>query len=180
MELTDAELTRFRRVADQQEMRDVIYRYCRGIDRRDYDLVRSCYHPDAVDDHGDFRGGVDDFIAYVQRGLPRYERTMHVIGNVLADPDQDRGRVESYLVAYHHLAASRTKPARDFVAGLRYVDDFARRAGEWRIAARVCVFEWSRIDLVAPDGWVPAPTATQGRVDGTDLVFRASVAGGTP
>jgi hypothetical protein len=64
--------TRLARVIDQQEIRDVIYRYCRGIDRRDFDLVRSCYHPEAHDDHGVFRGGVDDFIAYIERDLARY------------------------------------------------------------------------------------------------------------
>lgn len=167
---------RVQRVVDQQEIRDVIYRYCRGIDRCDYDLVRSCYHVDATDDHGDFRGGVDEFIAYVQRGLPRFERTMHFIGNVLVEPTGDRSRAESYIVAYHRLAASRSKPERDFVAGLRYVDDFQRRDGEWRIAARVCAFEWSRIDPVAPGGWSPDPAATLGRRDGSDAVFAPSIA----
>jgi SnoaL-like domain len=166
---------RLLRIADQQEIRDVVYRYCRGIDRRNYALVRSCYHSDAVDDHGDFRGGVDEFIAYIQRGLPRFERTMHFIGNVLIESHGDEARSESYLVAYHRLAASRTKAERDYVVGLRYVDDFERRDDRvWRIAARVCVFEWSRIDVVAPGGWVPAGTATLGHPDGSDVVFAAS------
>jgi len=169
------DLARVERVINQQEIRDVVYRYCRGIDRRDYDLVRNCYHPDAIDDHGDFRGGVEEFISYVERGLPRFERTMHFIGNVLVEPDGGRARAESYIVAHHHLSKSRTKPERDFVVGLRYVDDFERREGEWRIAARVCVFEWARIDPVAPDGWAPAEVATTGRVDGSDPVFAPSV-----
>jgi hypothetical protein len=117
---------------DQQEIRDVIYRYCRGIDRREYDLVRSCYHPDATDDHGDFRGNVDEFIAYVASNLPRYERTMHFIGNVLVEVSGDAARAESYLVAYHRLPPSSSKPERDFVVNLRYVDDFQRRSGGWR------------------------------------------------
>jgi hypothetical protein len=166
---------RLTRAADQQEIRDVIYRYCRGIDRRAYDLVRSCYHADATDDHGDFRGGVDEFIAYVERGLDRFERTMHFIGNTLIEPAGERARAESYCVAYHHLRASRTKPERDYVVGLRYVDDFERRDGEWRIAARVCVFEWSRIDPLAPDGWTPSDTAARGQRDSTDVVFVASI-----
>lgn len=172
------QVARLERAADQQEIRDVIYRYCRGIDRCDYDLVRSCYHPDAIDDHGDFRGGVEEFIDYVQQGLPRFERTMHFIGNVLIEPDGDIARVESYIVAYHHLGASRTKPERDYLVGLRYVDDFERRAGEWRIASRVCVFEWSRIDPVAPGGWTPAGTATIGARDRTDAAYWPSVRGG--
>ena len=26
----------------KQDIRDVLYRYCRGVDRRDYDMIRSC------------------------------------------------------------------------------------------------------------------------------------------
>jgi ketosteroid isomerase-like protein len=164
-----------RSLVDQQQIRDVVYRYCRGIDRCDYDLVRSCYHPDAVDDHGDFRGGIDDFITYISDNLPRFERTMHFIGNVLIELDGDRARAESYLVAYHHLRASSTKAERDFTAGLRYVDDFERREGEWRIAARTYVFEWSRIDPVAPFNWAPAAVSAIGRRDASDVVFAERV-----
>ena len=46
----------------KQEITDVVYAYARGIDRLDFELVRSCYHPDAYDDHGAFKGNVDDFI----------------------------------------------------------------------------------------------------------------------
>ena len=171
---TDAD--RICRYLDQHDIREVIYRYCRGIDRRDYELVRSCYHLDATDDHGDFSGNIDDFLVYVQRSLPRYERTMHFIGNVLIDVHGDTARAESYLTAYHRVPASRTKPERDFIANLRYVDDFERRHGEWRIAARVCVFEFSRIDPVNPGGWVPTPESSVGRFDGADPVFAPSIA----
>ena len=127
MDAEGIDASALRRLLDIQEITEVIYRYCRGIDRRDYELVRSCYHADAVDDHGDFRGGVDEFLAYVAKGLPAFERTMHFIGNLLVEPEGDRARAESYLVAYHHLRASRTKPERDYLVGLRYVDDFERR-----------------------------------------------------
>jgi len=36
-------------------------RLARGTDRRDAALIRSCYHADAVDDHGAFRGGPAEF-----------------------------------------------------------------------------------------------------------------------
>lgn len=173
---TDHNWERLARVVDQQEIADVIYRYCRGIDRCDFELVRSCYHPDAIDDHGDFRGGVDDFIAFVQQGLPRFERTMHFIGNVLVEVQGDSARAESYVVAHHRMRASSTKPERDFDVGLRYVDDFERRDGEWRIAARVCVFDWSRIDPVEPRNWLPVDRAATGRRDREDAVFADSVA----
>ncbi|MER2157629.1 nuclear transport factor 2 family protein, partial [Rhodococcus sp. (in: high G+C Gram-positive bacteria)] len=33
---------------DKQAIREVVLTYCRGIDRLDFDLVRSAYHPDAI------------------------------------------------------------------------------------------------------------------------------------
>ena len=47
---------------DKQAIWEVMLRYCRSIDHRDHDLVRSTYHPDAYDDHGSFVGGIDDLI----------------------------------------------------------------------------------------------------------------------
>jgi hypothetical protein len=38
----------------ERDIRGVLARYCRGIDRGDYDLVRD-YHSDAIDEHGDVR-----------------------------------------------------------------------------------------------------------------------------
>ncbi|MBM3672399.1 MAG: hypothetical protein FJW86_09525 [Actinobacteria bacterium] len=50
----------------QQEIRDVLIRYTRGIDRMDGELVRSCYWPGAHDDHGAFQGPVEDFVEWFQ------------------------------------------------------------------------------------------------------------------
>jgi len=157
----------------EAEIRRVLYRYCRGIDRRDMALVRTCYHPDARDDHGDYVGGVDGFIEHCERTLPRFERTMHFLGNVLIEPTPslDRARSEAYLVAMHRLRANARKPARDFWVGLRYVDDFALRGGEWRIANRVCAFEWSRIDLVQDGPFSFGPGDTMGLCSADDAVF---------
>nr|WP_213245328.1 nuclear transport factor 2 family protein [Gordonia pseudamarae] len=38
-----------RDLLDRQAICDVVARYCRAIDRRDFDLLRTCYHPGAVD-----------------------------------------------------------------------------------------------------------------------------------
>ena len=49
-----------RALLDRIELRDLVMRYCRGIDRRDFALVRACYHDNAIDDHGSmFCGSAD-------------------------------------------------------------------------------------------------------------------------
>jgi hypothetical protein len=134
----------------QQAIRAVLYRYCRGIDRRDFELVRSCYHPGATDDHGKYSGDVEGFIDYVTVTLARFERTMHMIGNVIIERDGDSARSEAYAVAYHRLAARGEAPPRDYVVGLRYIDRIDRRDGRWAISNRVCALEWSRMDDITP------------------------------
>ena len=94
---------------DQQAVRDVLIRYTRGIDRMDPDLVRSCYHPDAYDDHGAFQGGTEEFVAWFQQALSFFERTMHFVGNQLVEVDGDIAHAESYCVAYHRRAATRRR-----------------------------------------------------------------------
>jgi hypothetical protein len=60
----------------QQEIRDVLIRYTRGIDRMDADLVRSAYWPGAHDDHGAFRGSVEELIDWLTV-LEHFDVTMH-------------------------------------------------------------------------------------------------------
>ena len=172
---------RLQELLDRRAITDVIYRYCRGIDRRQFDIVRACYHPDAVDLHGVYQGGVDGAIEYFAQQLSTYTMTQHMIGNVLIELDGDRARVESYVHSIHRLAPSARHPqARDFWVGLRYVDDFARRSGEWRIAKRVCVLDWTRTDPVPDGGWRFTDVDVIGRPDHTDPVFHPIADGVRP
>ncbi|MGE0482619.1 MAG: nuclear transport factor 2 family protein [Gammaproteobacteria bacterium] len=129
------------------QIADVIYRYARGIDRLDFDLVRSCYHADAYDDHGGFAGHVEEFIAAAGEFLRRWTATQHFMGNMLIEIDGDRARAETYAVAYHRREDADGN-GKDDVMGIRYVDRFEKRDGEWKIAHRVVANEWRRVDPV--------------------------------
>jgi hypothetical protein len=153
---------------DDRAIRDVVLRYCRGIDRMDQDLVRSCYHPDARDAHGTFEGGVDELITWVWRVLARYAVTQHFVANQLVELDGDQARSETYGVAVHRTPAG--KEAGNLVTGFRFIDDFERR-GEWRILRRVATTEWVRVWRPEDDWPVPAGMLT-GRRDRDDPVYR--------
>jgi len=159
-------------LAAQQEIREVLIRYTRGIDRQDVELVTSSYHPDAHDDHGAFQGGIDEFVAWLREGVwAYYDTTTHFIGNQLVEVAGDVGHAESYCVAYHRREIRDGEQGHDLVIGLRYVDRLERREGEWRIADRRCVFDWSRRDAIA-DEWDLPPEALRGRRDRNDPVYR--------
>jgi ketosteroid isomerase-like protein len=163
-------MERLRRLADENDIRKVIYRYCRALDRFQWDEVRACYHPDATDNHGDFRGDVDGFIEMISGRMPRLVSSSHFIGNVLVDVDGDHARAESYAISLSRLSSKGDKPQSDQWVGFRYVDDFEQREGEWRIATRVCLFDWVRNDPVTP-GWTFTEEFLRGLPSRDDLVF---------
>lgn len=143
---------------DQAEIRDVHLRYCRGVDRMDWELVRSCYHPDATDDHGGYSGGIDGFMKWVATALARFESTQHFTGNQLVEVDGDAAWAEHYAIVTHRRASSDTEPASDLVANVRYVDRMERRNDAWRIARRVVIADSDRLDPVERT-WLAGNTA---------------------
>jgi len=154
---------------DELAIRATVLRYCRGIDRMDRDVVRSCYHPDATDSHGSFEGGPEEFLTWVWRLLGRYTMTMHYVANQLVEPFGDgRARCESYGVAVHRTAGGEARG--NLTTGFRFIDDFEQRNGEWRILRRVATTEWSRVDR-EEDWWASPPSFVTGRRDRADPVY---------
>jgi ketosteroid isomerase-like protein len=141
------------RLLDESEIRTVLARYARGIDRRDMDLVRACYHADATDAHGHYNGDIDGFIQQSrERWTGRSESMHHQFGQSLIEIDGDEAWVESYCLCYIRLKAEEEggKP-RDRLGIIRYVDLFERRNGDWKIAHRKVVHSPGRLDPVEID-----------------------------
>ena len=145
-------------LADREAIRDCLYRYSRGIDRCDMELLRSAYWPDAIDDHTGFRGTRDEFVAWAHPKLQSMEQNVHMIGNILIQLDGASAAVESYLWSVSVIPGERRQAT--FVCG-RYLDRFERRADEWRIANRLVVHDWF-MDGVAPGDWAIGPFGTTG------------------
>lgn len=124
---------------DRVALADLVARYCRGVDRRDFALVRSLYWDDAIDRHGAmFEGGVDAFVAWLPAAMAPFELTVHRLTNSLFAPSGDRAEGEHYATAYH-----RTHPPRrrEILIGGRYLDRYERREGVWKFAERRLVFD---------------------------------------
>ena len=127
---------------------DVNMRYCRAADRTDFDLLRTCFHSDAVLVFSFFTGGVDEFVNMARRGLSGYAVTTHFVGNRLISVAGDTARAEFYTLATHRIAKDEKGPERDYIASVRYVDRLESRQGDWRIVRRQCVLDWARTDPV--------------------------------
>jgi hypothetical protein len=150
---------RFERLADREEIRDVMFRWCRAVDRRRFADIREVFHPDGYDDHGIYKGGVEGLIAWLTERHRTIVHSTHLIGNMLIEfVARDAALVETYAQASQRYgvggAATRAAitggsgpkdDAFDMVISGRYVDRFERRDGHWRIAHRTTVFDSSMI-----------------------------------
>ena len=124
---------------DQMAIRDLVMRYCRGCDRRDFALVRGLYHDDAIDDHGAmFKGTPDEFVAWLPTAMAPWELTIHSISNSLIVVDGDYAEGEHHARAYHRTHAPGRK---EYIVYGRYLDKYERRDGEWKFSHRSLVFD---------------------------------------
>src|ERR1700733_7234310 len=124
---------------DREEISDVLFRYCRGIDRLDEALVRSCYHPDAVDNHGLYNGSVDHFVANAFARQRTLVLACHYLHNISVEVRGDIAVCETYGIAVEGATLD-SGELIDNPAGFRYVDRFERRdGGPWLIARRTVV-----------------------------------------
>ena len=131
---------------DRIALTDLVMRYCRGCDRRDFALVRSLYHDDAIDDHGTmFSGGPDEFVAWLPAATAPWELTRHEITNSLFAIEGDRAEGEHLVRAWHR---SHPPERREFIVHGRYLDRYERRDGTWKFIHRSLVFDHGEVRMV--------------------------------
>lgn len=127
---------------DKQSLYELAMRYARAIDRRDRDLLLSVYHDDAIDHHGGmFKGSAREFADWQPTVMAPFEVTAHYIINTSYRLDGDRAEGELYFIAYHRI---QTPEPKEITIGGRYLDRYERRNGDWKIAYRTLVWDFSR------------------------------------
>jgi len=131
----------------EREIRALVHRYCRAADRCDRALFKSCYWPDARDNHGFFTGNAHAFVDYVVPILEQALSTTHSITNHVIEIDGDRACGEAYVYVTHRLARA-DGTIVDNKSCCRYVDLYERRGGEWKIAFRAAILDSTTNDLV--------------------------------
>ena len=134
-------------VADRSAIRDLVTRYAVAVDRKDWAAVRACFTADAACDYAWFKGDLPTVLGLIERGLARFESTMHLVGNHLAEIAGDTATAETYALCHHRLRTP--DGAVDRMVGLRYLDGLVRTADGWRIRRRDVTVDWERADPVA-------------------------------
>lgn len=139
------------RMLARDAIREVLASYARGIDRADGELLKSCYFPDALEEHGSsFSGRAYD---YVDGAMPKVRAMgvmQHLLGTSHIVLQGDTAYVETYIWTFARFA--RDRQSWDTFTGGRLHDRFERRGGVWKIAHRRTIFDWNR-DTPSSEGW---------------------------
>jgi len=155
---------------DKEAIREVVLRYCRGVDRADAELITSAYHSDAVDEHGAARFTGDTVGAGIVELTAPSRVTMHHVTNQLIDLlGPDCAASETYFTVWQTM--DRGGEEHTLHALGRYIDSMERRGGEWRIAHRLVIVEFTR--LLPPDGEMLPSAPGLGRRDRSDPSYEA-------
>ena len=130
---------------DEFQLRKLVHRYCRAVDRGDTAALRDLYHDDAEDDHGAFStGGVDDFLSQLEAARPHLRSMQHNITTVNFAVRGNTAEGEIYTIATHTFRA-RDRDV-DVITGGRYLDRYEKRSGAWKFSERRIVTDWAHIN----------------------------------
>lgn len=132
------------RFEDVAAIREVLDRYAVGLDRRDWQMVASCFTDDCRADYGRSGRWTDrsSFVAGLAEMHAPIGPTLHRMTNHIIDLDEDRAAAVSYLDAMlkiEHRGFDLLHVAAIYHDGLRLT------AGGWKVAERrVETFLWKR------------------------------------
>ena len=139
MAIAPEHLARLEAMLDRQDILDCLLRISRGIDRFDKALFLSGYHGDARIDAGALVGSPEQ--AY-DSGAALHEAgqsaTLHNLLNHTCEIAGDTAHCETYFEY-----SARNRDGSNWLAGGRYLDRLERRGGDWRVAFRMTIIEWS-------------------------------------
>lgn len=129
-----------RELLERVALQHLVWSYCHAIDRRDYALLRSLYHDDAIDDHGAmFCGSPDAYVAWLPGMMANWQATSHTVSNMQFLFDGEHAEGELTCTAWHRTADG----ARDVIVHGRYLDQYRKRDGTWKFYRRALVLDWA-------------------------------------
>ena len=151
-----------RMLSDRRELTDLVYRYARAVDRRDYAELRKVFTKDA---HlSGYRGdpdivealyasdGIEEIIGALKM-LEDFDKVNHVVSNQLVEIDGDQAKGETYGTTHFVWYDNSVLTHRTHVC--RYQDKYRRESGgAWQIHERRLIFDWEYDRTIGERGFV--------------------------
>jgi len=141
---------------DEVEIRRCRAGWAFARDLGEWDLMRTYFHPDATVAVSWYAGPIGAFFdntVKLRANLKPTERSKHWIGSMRCFLNGDRAILETDVLLFARDEIE--GKLFDYTAWMRFHDQVERRAGVWRIAKWVAIYDKDRFDPVVP-GSVPA------------------------
>lgn len=112
--------------------------YCRGVDRADSELLKTIFWEDSTVISGAINGSGEEFATTITDIVKNnMDYCFHSVANEWIDVQGD------YALGEHYILAHMTMDGQDVMTGGRYIDQYARRDGVWKIKHRTFVADWN-------------------------------------
>ena len=127
---------------DWLAIHDLLLRYARALDSRDWSLLRTCFHPEARARYGESELiGPQAISDYCERALARYRITQHLLAAPYIVVDGDSATARTSLQATH--VEARPEGESLYVVAGTYHDKIVSERGEWRLSERWLEAVWT-------------------------------------
>jgi 3-phenylpropionate/cinnamic acid dioxygenase small subunit len=143
-------------IGDRLEINDLLTRYTTAIDTKDWELLDTCFTPDARVDYtssGGIAGSYPEAREWLAKVLAAFPVTVHYITNSTVKLEGDGARATTYVFNPMRLK-NPDDSLHAFNVGAYYHDKLVRTDEGWRIADR---FE----EMKFLDGEIPGEVAPQ-------------------
>jgi SnoaL-like domain len=130
-------------VTAHDDLRALLQRYARAIDRRDLDGLAGLFRPDATIVGARGTQSVEEWLD-TMRAPRAFPISMHVLGDPLVElvDGGTRARLDTYAVVYQLSESGSGNP--DLTLGINYLDQAALDQGRWSITRRESRTLWMR------------------------------------
>jgi 3-phenylpropionate/cinnamic acid dioxygenase small subunit len=139
---------------DVVEITQLLYRYARAIDTKDWKELERVFTPDARIHYAVERGAelrFPELGPWLSGAMTIFKATQHVITNPLIEPSGDSARSTSYLTGTHVQIRRDTGEEVLTTEGSTYTDELVRTRDGWRIRARRLERAWLDGRYLGPD-----------------------------
>jgi 3-phenylpropionate/cinnamic acid dioxygenase small subunit len=125
-------------ISDRIEIDDLLIRYSKAIDQKDWKLLDTVFTADAEVDYvssGGIKGSYPEARAWLEKALAIFPVTVHYVTNSEVTLSGDRATARTAV--YNPMFFKNPDGTlHHFAVGAYYVDELVRTKGGWRIAKR--------------------------------------------
>lgn len=126
----------------ENDIRDVLARYCRALDRMDKTAAYAIWHEDGTALYHDiFEGSGRGFVDWVWVAHAAMERHSHQLAQAVIEVDGDRAVSETYVTVSLWTLPDEHGQQREITGRGRYLDCWSCRDGRWAIDHREHVLD---------------------------------------